>query len=233
MHAVSDGTVKRVLLSWSGGKDSALALHRLRAGGQYEVAGLLTTVTSGYDRVSIHGVRRALLHAQAAALSLPLVEITIPPAASNAVYQAAWASALATLPPGLGDIRTLAFGDIFLEDVRAYRETMAAELGYGTVFPLWGGSSTVLADEIIDLGFAARLVCVDTQALPGDFAGRGYDQALVSGLPAGVDACGENGEFHTFVSAGPGFAAPVPFKVGETVLREGRFMYCDLVAPSA
>ena len=222
-----------ILLSWSGGKDSALALHRLRAAGRFEVAGLLTTVTAEYDRVSIHGVRRVLLRQQADALSLPLVEVSLSPASSNEQYESAWVVALATLPPPMREARRLAFGDIFLEDVRAYREALAHRQGFGTAFPLWGESTHNLSDEVVDAGFAATLVCVDTTMLSESFAGRSYDRDLVAALPSSVDPCGERGEFHTFVSDGPDFLDKVEFSVGETVLREERFAYCDLLPPSA
>jgi uncharacterized protein (TIGR00290 family) len=218
-----------VIMSWSGGKDSALALARLRAMPEVEVVGLLTTVTEGYDRISIHGVRRALLHAQAAALGLPVHEITLRPQSSNDAYERATADALAAVRERTPDVRRLAFGDIFLEDVRQYRETLVGGLGFGALFPLWGEPSRALADEVIGRGFAARLVCVDTQQLPADFAGRIYDAGLLADLPPGTDPCGERGEFHTFVSDGPGFGAPIPYDVGEVVLRDERFAYCDLL----
>jgi uncharacterized protein (TIGR00290 family) len=222
-----------LVLSWSGGKDSALALARLRADPAVEVVGLMTTVTAGYDRVSIHGVRRALLHAQADALGLPLHEVTLDPGCSNEAYERATAEALARLRERMPDVRRLAFGDIFLEDVRQYREALVAGLGFGATFPLWGQPSEALAREVIACGIAARLVCVDTQALPASFAGRAYDDALLRDLPAGTDPCGERGEFHTFVSAGPGFATTVLYDVGEVVLREERFAYCDLLPVEA
>jgi uncharacterized protein (TIGR00290 family) len=218
-----------LVLSWSGGKDSALALARLRESPEVEVVGLLTTVTEGYDRISIHGVRRALLHAQAAALGLPVIEVTLQPQSSNEAYERATADALARVRERWPTVRRLAFGDIFLEDVRAYRETLVGGLGLGAVFPLWGEPSVELAREVVGRGFAARLVCVDTQQLPASFAGRAYDDALLADLPPGTDPCGERGEFHTFVSAGPGFTAPVRYETGEVVLREERFAYCDLL----
>ena len=218
-----------LVLSWSGGKDSALALARLRADPAVEIVGLMTTVTAGYDRVSIHGVRRDLLHAQADALGLPLVEVALEPRSSNEAYERATADALAELRARMPGVRRLAFGDIFLEDVRRYRETLVGGLEFGAVFPLWGEASATLAEEVIACGIAARLVCVDTQALPAAFAGRAYDAALLRDLPAGTDPCGERGEFHTFVSDGPGFAAPVRYEVGEVVLRDERFAYCDLL----
>jgi uncharacterized protein (TIGR00290 family) len=218
-----------VLLSWSGGKDSALALARLRQSPALEVAGLLTTVTTGYERISIHGVRRTLLRRQAESLRLPVHEIEIEPQSSNEAYEAAWTGALQALPPALARARCIAFGDIFLEDVRQYRETMAEALGLRPVFPIWGEPTTALAGEVLRSGFAARLVCVDTHALPASFVGRLYDADLIDALPASVDPCGERGEFHTFVSAGPGFRTAVDYRLGETVLRDDRFAYCDLI----
>lgn len=222
-----------VVMSWSGGKDSALALARLRDDPAVEVVGLLTTVTAGYDRVSIHGVRRALLHAQAAALGLPVAEVTLQPRCSNEEYDRAFADAVAALRERLPDVRRMAFGDIHLEDVRAYREARIAALGFGALFPLWGEPSAVLAEEVLARGIAARLVCVDTHALSARFAGRLYDGSLLADLPDSVDPCGERGEFHTFVSGGPGFRTPVPYEVGEVVIRDGRFAYCDLLPEAA
>ena len=228
-----EGSPHAVVLSWSGGKDSALALARLREDPRVEVAGLLTTVTAGYDRVSIHGVRRTLLHAQAEALGLPLDEVVLEPQSSNAAYERAWSRALGRLRERMPGVRRLAFGDVFLEDVRRYREELARSLGFRSVFPLWGEPTRELAGEVLERGIAARLVCVDTQALPAESAGRAFDADLLDGLPPGIDPCGERGEFHTFVSAGPGFRSPVPYRVGETVLREERFAFCDLLPVGA
>lgn len=222
-------TSEPLVLSWSGGKDSALALARLRADPRFQVVGLLTTVTAGYDRVSIHGVRRSLLHAQAEALGLPLQEVTLAPESGNEAYDAALADALEKLRARMPHVKRLAFGDIFLEDVRQYRQERVEALGYGALFPLWGEPTRELARGVFASGIAARLVCVDTQALPASFAGRRYDAALLEDLPAEVDPCGERGEFHTFVSVGPGFRQPVPYTVGEVVLRMERFAFCDLL----
>lgn len=221
-----------IILSWSGGKDSALALARLLDDPRIQIAGLLTTVTEGYDRVSIHGVRRALLHAQGAALGLPVHEVTLRPESSNDAYDAALAAALTALRERHPEVRRVAFGDIFLQDVRRYREERIAALGLEGIFPLWGEPTDALAREVIDAGIRARLVCVDTHALPAAFAGRAYDAALLADLPAGIDPCGENGEFHTFVSTAPGFRAPIPYAVGEVVMRGDRFAYCDLLPES-
>ncbi len=218
-----------LVLSWSGGKDSALALARLREQDGVRVVGLMTTVTEGYDRVSIHGVRRALLHAQAAAVGLPLHEVALQPQSSNEAYERATADALARVRQALPDVHRLAFGDIFLQDVRQYREHLVGGLGFGAVFPLWGEAPADLAGEVMQRGIRARLVCVDTQQLDASFAGRTYDAALLADLPPGTDPCGERGEFHTFVSDGPAFRVPVPYETGEVVLRDGRFAYCDLL----
>jgi uncharacterized protein (TIGR00290 family) len=222
-----------IILSWSGGKDSALALARLREDPRVRIIGLLTTVTAGYDRVSIHGVRRALLHAQAAALGLPVHEVTLQPESSNEAYDAALAQALGALREREPAVRRVAFGDIFLQDVRQYREERIAALGFDGIFPLWGEPTDALAREVIDRGIRTRLVCVDTHVLPAVFAGRAYDAALLADLPDGIDPCGENGEFHTFVSAGPGFRAAVPYDVGEVVMRGDRFAFCDLLPADA
>jgi uncharacterized protein (TIGR00290 family) len=217
---------ERIILSWSGGKDSALALHQLRASPRFEVAGLLTTVTEEYDRISMHGVRRRLLERQAGALGLPLTTVGIEPAAANRSYETRMEAALAGVRER--GIRTVAFGDLFLEDVRRYREEMLARVGMAALFPLWGRDTDALAREFLDLGFRAVLTCVDGEQLDGAFVGRGFDAALLRDLPPGADPCGENGEFHTFVHAGPGFREPVPFRRGEVVLRDERFWFCDL-----
>jgi uncharacterized protein (TIGR00290 family) len=221
-----------VILSWSGGKDSALALEALAADPDLVVVGLLTSVTRGYDRVSIHGVRRALLHDQARALGLPVYEIALEPSCSNADYEAAFHAALARVRADFPNVTTIAFGDLFLEDVRAYRERLLTDTGWRPLFPLWGEPTSALAERCLALGIAARLVCVDTTQLGGEFAGRLYDQELLAELPARVDPCGERGEFHTFVSDGPGFRSAVEYTVGEVVRRDERFVYCDLVPRS-
>jgi len=218
-----------VVLSWSSGKDSALTLGALLEDPDVEPVALLTSVTDGYDRVSIHGVRRELLRAQARAIGLPLHEIRLQPASSNASYDAAFAQALGELRSTYPDVRRIAFGDLFLEDVRLYREERLAAAGWEGMFPLWGLSTASLARTYVDRGYAARLVCVDTTLLSAAFAGRAYDATLLDDLPKEVDPCGERGEFHTFASYGPGFAAQVEYQVGEVVIREGRFAYCDLL----
>jgi uncharacterized protein (TIGR00290 family) len=218
-----------IILSWSGGKDSALALAALQDDPAFHVVALLTTVTTGYDRISVHGVRRTLLAAQERAIDLPVHEIVIEPQSSNAAYDAAVERALTDVRRRYPDVHRIAYGDLFLEDVRRYREERLAPLGYEGCFPLWGRPTDTLAREFIDRGFQARLVCVDTTQLDAAFASRTFDAALLDEMPPSVDPCGERGEFHTFVSAGPGFARPIEYDVGEVVLRDARFAYCDLV----
>lgn len=215
----------RLALAWSGGKDSALALHALREAGR-EPDVLLTTVTEGVERISIHGVRRELLHAQAAAIGIPLVEVRIPLPCSNEVYEARMTEALAA--PPLDAVTEVAFGDLFLEDVRAYREQRLAPSGRTASFPLWGRDTAALAREFVAGGFAAIVATVDPRALDASFAGRAYDEALLAELPPAVDPCGEHGELHTFVHAGPIFAAPLAVETGEVVERDG-FVYADIL----
>jgi uncharacterized protein (TIGR00290 family) len=220
----SDGD--RLALSWSGGKDSALTLWTLRREGR-EPDALITTVTDEYDRVSMHGVRRELLRKQAEAAGVPLVEVGIPPRCVNAVYEARMAQAFAS--PPLSSVETVAFGDLFLEDIRAYREARLTAAGRRGVFPLWGRDTSTLAREFIAAGFRAYIVCLDPRALDASFAGRSYDDQLLVDLPASVDPCGENGEFHTFVHAGPVFAKPIPCATGAVVERDG-FVFCDVTS---
>jgi uncharacterized protein (TIGR00290 family) len=217
----------KVVLCWSTGKDSAYALHVLRREGRYEVAGLLTTMTEGYDRVSMHGVRRELVLAQAAAAGLPLRIVWIPQNADNAVYEARMAEALAEFKSaGVGGI---AFGDLFLEDLKKYREDKLASAGLAAIFPIWKRDTRELSRQMVADGFRAVLTCVDTQKLDARFAGREYDLDLLADLPAGVDPCGENGEFHSFCYAGPIFEQPLAIRRGEIVLRDGRFNFCDVL----
>jgi uncharacterized protein (TIGR00290 family) len=211
-------------LSWSGGKDSALTLWTLRRQGM-EPQALITTVTEDYERISMHGVRRELLARQAGALGIPLVEVVIPPGCVNDVYEARMARAFGRAP--LASVAAVAFGDLFLEDVRAYREQRLAAGGKRGLFPLWGRNSGDLSREFITAGFEAIVVCLDPGALDPSLAGRPYDKQLLAELPATVDPCGENGEFHTFVHAGPIFAEPIAYETGEIVEREG-FVFCDL-----
>lgn len=221
----TDGTPRRALLSWSGGKDSTLALQRALAGAEWRVEGLLTTVTDEYDRVSMHGVRTALLEAQAAALGLPLRVVRIPPACPNDRYEAAMRAALRAWADEGGE--TVLFGDLFLEDVRAYRVRLLEGLPLRAEFPIWGAPTGPLARRFVDEGFRATLVCVDPRQIDAGLAGREYDARLLAELPATADPCGENGEFHTFVHDGPLFARPVPVTPGEVVERGG-FVFADL-----
>jgi uncharacterized protein (TIGR00290 family) len=218
--------VSGVALSWSGGKDSSLALWVMREELGIEPSALLTTFTEDYDRVSMHAVRRELLRAQAAAVGVPLVEVGIPAACVNEVYEERMAAALDS--PPLADAEEFAFADLFLADIRAYREERLASIGRRATFPLWDRDTTALAARFVEVGFEATLVCVDPEQLDGSFAGRAFDADLLRDLPEGVDPCGENGEFHTFVTAGPIFSAPVPVEHGETVERDG-FVFHDLL----
>jgi uncharacterized protein (TIGR00290 family) len=221
-------SIRPVALAWSGGKDSSLALAALRVDPEVEVVALVTTMTSDFDRISMHGVRRSVLEAQVAAIGLPLIEATIPAAAGNAIYEEAFAVALTEVRRRWPDTRHLAFGDLFLTDVRAYREALLGPLGWHPVFPLWGRDTAALARDFVEAGYRAILTCVDTTQLAAEFAGREFDAALLADLPAGVDACGEQGEFHTCVYAGPSFRRPLDLRAGERVLRDGRFEYCDV-----
>jgi len=216
-----------VLFSWSGGKDSAMALYEILAAQQYQVAALLTTVTEDYQRISMHGVRRDLLQRQADSLGFPLEEIMISRQSSNDEYESRMADVLVRYQEQ--GVRSVVFGDIFLEDLKVYREKNLARLGMKGIFPIWKRTSDELIHSFIRLGFKAIIVCVDTKTLDGSFAGRVIDEQFVSDLPKGVDVCGENGEFHSFVSEGPIFKKKITYKPGEAVLREGRFHYCDLI----
>jgi uncharacterized protein (TIGR00290 family) len=219
-----------VLLAWSGGKDSTLALERLLGNSSWRVAALVTTVTSGYDRIAIHGVRRSILRRQVESLGLPLIEARIPPQSSNETYEAAFADALARARATSGvAVDAIAFGDLFLADVRAYREAMLARLGWRGVFPLWGEDTSRLARYFIARGYRAILSCVDNEQLDAAFCGRDFDESLLADFPAHVDPCGENGEFHTCVHAGPIFGDAIALRLGERIVRDERFQYVDLV----
>ncbi len=214
-------------LSWSGGKDSALALWVLARDHGVVPRALITTVTDAYQRISMHGVRRSLLARQADAVGVPLVEVEIPVACTNEVYERRMEQMLASSL--LRGVEAVAFGDLFLEDVRAYREDRMATAGKRACFPLWHRDTTSLAREFIAAGFEAVIVCVDPAKLDRSFAGRRFDEQLLDDLPHGVDPCGENGEFHTFVYAGPILSAPLAIRIGETVERDG-FVFTDLTA---
>ena len=230
---LNDATVpespRPMVVSWSGGKDSTLMLEALRADPRVHVVSLLTTVTAGYDRISIHGVRRAILDAQADALRLPLEVAEIPMQASNASYESAFAGALERLRERWPGVSTIAFGDLFLHEVRDYRDALLARLGWTGAYPIWGQDTRELATTFIARGHRAILTCVDTTQLDATFAGRAYDEELLRDLPASVDPCGENGEFHSCLVGGPLLGPSIPVTRGERVLRDGRFQYCDLV----
>jgi uncharacterized protein (TIGR00290 family) len=230
---VDPDVTRPIALAWSGGKDSSLALAALQADPTIEVVAVLTTVTGDYDRISMHGVRRNILEAQVAELGLPLVEATIPAAASNQIYEEAFVAALAVLDQLRPDVRHLAFGDLFLTDVRAYRERLLGALNWNPIFPLWGRDTAELARHFVDQGYRAILTCVDTTQLGAEFAGREFDARLLDELPDSVDPCGERGEFHTCVYAGPIFRRPLTLRCGERVRRDDRFEYCDLNLISA
>jgi uncharacterized protein (TIGR00290 family) len=219
--------MKRILLSWSSGKDSAWSLHVLRQRGECEVVGLLTTFNEVADRVAMHAVRRELVERQAAAAGLPLWPVPLPWPCSNEQYELLMAQTCArAVAEG---IEGVAFGDLFLEDVRSYRERQMKDAGLQPVFPVWGMPTRALAEEMIASGTRAKLTCIDTGKLDGSFAGREFDEALLSALPEEVDPCGERGEFHSFVYAGPMLNAVLPVSVGETVVRD-QFVFADLIA---
>jgi uncharacterized protein (TIGR00290 family) len=217
---------KKILLSWSSGKDSAWALHLLRLQGEYEIVGLLTTVNYTFNRVAMHSTRHELVEMQAEAAGLPLVTVPLPWPCSNVDYEQIMQGVCQrAISQG---VSAIAFGDLFLEDIRAYRERQLQGTGLKPVFPLWQIPTRQLADDMITGGLRAKLVCVDPKKLSPDFAGRDFDRQLLSDLPAGVDPCGENGEFHTCVYAGPMFRKEIPVTRGEIVERDG-FCFCDVV----
>lgn len=216
----------KALLAWSSGKDSAWSLHVLRAAGEVEVVGLLTTVNQAFERVAMHAVRVELLRRQAEAAGLPLWIVNIPWPCSNAQYEAAMDEALGRARRE--GIEAVAFGDLFLEDIRRYREERMRGTGLQPLFPIWGIPTDVLARRMVDAGLRARLTCVDPRQLAPAFAGRDFDETLLGDLPPSVDPCGERGEFHTFAYAGPMFAHPVAIETGEVVERDG-FVFADLL----
>lgn len=219
--------MERVLVSWSGGKDSAAALYEILQSQNYQIAALLTTVTEEYDRVSMHGVRRILLERQAASLGFPLETVLIPKNASNKNYETSVGKTLAKFRQS--GVTTVVFGDIYLEDLKKYREDQLAKLDMRCLFPVWKRDTRELARVVGALGFKAITTCVDTNALGRQFVGRVIDEQFLSDLPQTVDACGENGEYHSFVFDGPIFKDEVSFKRGEILLRDNRFYYCDLI----
>jgi uncharacterized protein (TIGR00290 family) len=217
--------VSRVALSWSSGKDSAWSLHTLRRQAEHEVAVLVTTINMEYERVAMHAVRRQLVNAQAEVAGLPLIEVPIPNPCSNADYDAAMTTLIEELKRH--DIDHMAFGDLYLPDIRAYREDRLTGTGITPLFPLWQQPTSELAQQMIDGGLKAVLTCVDPKQLAPEFSGRPFDQQLLHDLPDSVDPCGENGEFHSFVFDGPMFRQPVAITVGETIEREG-FYFTDV-----
>ncbi len=216
----------RAWMAWSSGKDSLWALHVARRSCDLEVVGLLTTVTEDYARVSMHGVREALLQAQADALGLPLHRVLISASCSNEEYEAKMALALAAARDQ--GVTKVVFGDLYLEWIRSYREERLHDTGLAPVFPLWGAPTRALAEGMVVAGVRAVLTCVDPSKVGREFAGREFDADLLDALPPDADPCGENGEFHTFAYAGPGFSAPLPVRVGETVERGG-FVFTDVL----
>ena len=224
---MSESTDK-ILFAWSSGKDSAMALHELQQGNGCEIVGLLTTITEGYERISIHGVREELLDSQAASIGLPLTKVWIPQESSLDEYERRMGAALD--PFVRQGVSGVAFGDIFLDDLRKDREDKLARVGLAGLFPIWKRDTTELAKRFIGAGFKAIITCVDTEYLDASFTGRAFDEQLLGDLPAGADPCGENGEFHSFTYDGPIFSSPIACRKGEVVLRNNRFCFCDLTA---
>ena len=217
----------KVLLCWSGGKDCAMTLHKLRQKGEYEVVALLTTLTRDYDRICMHGVRSILLEQQARTLGLPLEKIFISKNASNEEYEMRMQETLEKYR--VEGVNAAVFGDIFLEDLRTYREEKLAQVGMKALFPIWKRDTAELACAFIDLGFKAVVTCANSNLLESSLVGSAYDEQFLSTLPEAVDPCGENGEFHTFVFDGPILRRKISHEIGEVVLRDNGFYYCDLV----
>ena len=218
---------EKVLLSWSGGKDSALALYELKKTQKYEIVALLTTISQDYDRISMHGIRRVLLEQQAQSLGLALEKVLISKDISDKDYDSKMGEVLARYLAG--GVRFVGFGDIFLEDLRKHREENLSKIGMQGIFPLWKRDTAELAHTFINLGFKAVVSCVDSNVLDKRFVGRAFDKQFLSELPSNVDPSGENGEFHSFVYDGPIFREKIPYELGEIVLKENRFYYCDLI----
>ncbi|MDO8717168.1 MAG: hypothetical protein Q7J73_10275 [Dehalococcoidales bacterium] len=223
--------MEKVLFCWSGGKDSALAFYELTKSQDYEVVSLLTTITADYDRISMHGLRRALLEQQARNLGMPICQISIPRNCSNEEYELKMAEALSKFKEE--GVSSVAFGDIFLEDLRQYRENNLAKLGMRGIFPIWGRNTTELSRSLTTLGFQAITTCIDTRKLDKKFAGRIIDEQFLAELPPGIDPCGENGEYHSFVFDMPNFKNRIAFTPGEKVLRDSFFYFCDLLPVGA
>lgn len=216
----------KALISWSSGKDAAWALHRARQAGEYEIVGALTTITENFDRVSMHGVRREILEAQLAAAGLPLFPVRIPSPCPNEIYEARMGEAIAAARAN--GVTKIVFGDLYLEDIRAYREEKLRGSGIEAVFPLWQQPTGQLAREMIASGLQARVACLDPKKMPRDLAGKEFDEELLAALPPNVDPCAENGEFHTCVTGGPMFSKNLEVKTGEVVERDG-FVFADLM----
>ncbi|MGH7328513.1 MAG: ATP-binding protein [Polyangiaceae bacterium] len=216
----------KAFVSWSSGKDSAFALLEVTSKGLADIVGLITTITETYNRVAMHGVRDTLLDRQIAALGLPCIKVPLPAACTNEIYESRMAKAVDEIQ-ALG-VRHIVYGDLFLEDIRAYREEKLAMAGMTGIFPLWKRDTNALAHEMIAQGMVAHLVCIDPKKLDRAFAGRQFDRELLAALPPSVDPCGENGEFHTVVSGGPMFRANIPVEVGTVVDRDG-FVYTDVI----
>jgi uncharacterized protein (TIGR00290 family) len=222
-----------ILLAWSGGKDCLLALQKLQADPQWQVVGLLTTINRQHQRIAMHGVRQEVLQAQVTALGLPLLEVMLDWPGSNESYEAAHSQALAEAQRRWPGICHCGFGDLFLEDVRDYRVSQLARDHWHAVFPLWGEDTAALSRRFVSEGHRARLCCVDTSQLKAEYCGRSFDAALLDDLPAGVDPCGERGEFHTLSYAGPLFRQPLKLRLGESVLRDERFQFTDFLLDSS
>jgi uncharacterized protein (TIGR00290 family) len=220
-----------VILSWSGGKDSAMVAYHLLASQKYEIAALLTTVTEEYDRISMHGVRCELLERQAESLAIPLHKVMIPKECPNEIYEKRMNDAFTHFKAR--GLTKIAYGDLFLEDIRQYRDERLAQAGMTGVYPIWLRDTDELVRTFIGLGFKAKLACVDTQAIDASFAGREIDASLLQDLPRSADPCGEHGEYHSFVYAGPILKKPIDCKAGETTMRASRFNYCDIVSTEA
>lgn len=220
-------TKEKIIFCWSTGKDSALSLYKLLGSKKYEVSCLLTTITEGFDRVGMHGVRRSLFKKQVESLGFPFQEVLIPKDSSNGEYESRMRAALEKHSEN--GIKKVGFGDIFLEDLKTYRLTNLAKAGMDGIFPLWKKGSLKLAHEFIEHGFKAVITCIDSEKLGREFCGMEFNHAFLEKLPEGVDPCGENGEFHSFVFDGPILNKKINFEKGEMVLRNNRFYFCDLI----
>jgi len=226
---ITDNTtmIEKILFAWSGGKDSTMALYELQKNKNYEIVTLLTTITEDYDRISMHGVRKILLEQQAESLGLALEKIYITKESSNEEYESKMRDKLKYYQKS--GVSAVAFGDIFLEDLKKYREENLSKIDMKGIFPIWKRDSIRLAHAFIDLGFKAVITCIDSNVLDKAFAGRTFDKQFISELPSNVDPCGENGEFHSFVYDGPIFSRRIPYEKDEVVLRDDRYYFCDLM----